>query len=250
MRLLALSIRGFRGVEQTDVLFGHHDVLVGPNGAGKSTIIDALSLVFGRTRLVRDLTEHDFYGSCPEATSRIRIVATVAGFDGDDPELNDTWFREGRAVPKWWNSSTGEVEPEFGEHAPILCAQIAFAARFDLEELQIESIRYFHDDDKIEDPFLRRFCSALSRQTLRRYRLLRPAGPSHLGSNRFLRLGLVPKRRLQPWVVSPPRPSWKSATVFVRLIHHSRKRPGLAPLVDRINGQVDGSCCRKRPDFS
>ncbi len=112
--------------------FGQQDVLVGPNGAGKSTIIDALSLVFGRTRLVRDLTEHDFYGSRPEATSRIRIVATLAGFDSDDPERNDAWFREGRAVPKWWNSSTDQIEPEPSVHAKILCVQIAFAARFDL----------------------------------------------------------------------------------------------------------------------
>ena len=154
MRLLALSIRGFRGVQQADLRFGQHDVLVGPNGAGKSTIIDALSLVFGRIRLVRDLTEHDFYGSRPEATSRIRIVATLAGFDGDDPERDDTWFREGRAVPKWWNSSTGQMEPEPGDHAETLCAQVAFAARFDLEELVVESIRYFHDDDDVEDPFL------------------------------------------------------------------------------------------------
>ena len=154
MKLLALSIRGFRGVQQADLRFGQHDVLVGPNGAGKSTIIDALSLVFGRIRLVRDLTEHDFYGSRPEATSRIRIVATLAGFDGDDPERNDTWFREGRAVPKWWNSSTGRGEPEPRDHAEILCAQVAFAARFDLEELVVESIRYFHDDDEVEDPFL------------------------------------------------------------------------------------------------
>ena len=101
MKLFALSIRGFRGIQQADLRFGQHDVLVGPNGAGKSTIVDALSLVFGRTRLVRELTEHDFYGSRPEATSRIRIVATLAGFDGDDPERNDAWFREGRAVPKW-----------------------------------------------------------------------------------------------------------------------------------------------------
>ena len=154
MKLLALSIRGFRGVQQADLRFCQHDVLVGPNGAGKSTIIDALSLVFGRIRLVRDLTEHDFYGSCPEATSRIRIVATLAGFDGDDPERNDAWFREGRAVPKWWNSSTGQMEPEPGDHAETLCAQVAFAARFDLEELVVESIRYFHDDDDVEDPFL------------------------------------------------------------------------------------------------
>ena len=154
MKLLALSIRGFRGVQRADLRFGRHDVLVGPNGAGKSTIIDALSLVFGRTRLVRDLTEHDFYGSLPEATSRIRIVATLAGFDGNDPERNDTWFREGRAVPKWWNSSTGRIEPEPGDAAEILCAQVAYAARFDLEDLMVESIRYFQDDDDIEDPFL------------------------------------------------------------------------------------------------
>ena len=154
MKLLALSIRGFRGVQHADLRFGQHGVLVGPNGAGKSTIIDALSLVFGRTRLVRDLTEHDFYGSRPEATSRIRIVATLGGFDGDDPERNDTWFREGRAVPKWWNWSTGQAEPALGDHAKTLCAQVAFAARFDLEELAIESIRYFRDDDNVEDPFL------------------------------------------------------------------------------------------------
>ena len=154
MKLLAFSIHGFRGVQQADMRFGQHDVLVGPNGAGKSTIIDALSLVFARTRLVRDLTEHDFYGSRPEATSRIRIVATLAGFDGDDPERNDTWFREGRAVPKWWNSSTGQFEPEAGHHAQTLCAQVAFAARFDLEDLVVESIRYFHDDDEVSDPFL------------------------------------------------------------------------------------------------
>ena len=154
MKLLALSIRGFRGVREAELRFGQHDVLVGPNGAGKSTIIDALSLVFGRTRLVRDLTEHDFYGSRPEATSRIRIVATLAGFDRDDPERNDMWFREGRAVPKWWNSSTDQVEPEPGDHAETLCTQVAFAARFDIEELVVESIRYFHDDDEVEDPFL------------------------------------------------------------------------------------------------
>jgi len=154
MKLLALSIRGFRGVQYADLRFGQHDVLVGPNGIGKSTIIDALSLVFGRTGLVRDLTEHDFYGSSPRATSRIRIVATLAGFDGDDPGRNDMWFREGRAVPKWWNSSTGQAEPVLGDGAKTLCAQVAFAARFDLEELAIESVRYFHDDDDMEDPFL------------------------------------------------------------------------------------------------
>lgn len=154
MRLLALSIRGFRGIQEACIRFGDHSVLVGPNGAGKSSVIDALSLVFGRTRLVRDLTEHDFHGSCPRAESRIRIVATLGGFDGNDPDRNEAWFREGRAVPKWWNRETGKVEPEPSEHAETLCAQLAFAARFDLEELVAETLRYFHDDDEVEDPFL------------------------------------------------------------------------------------------------
>ena len=154
MKLLALTIHGFRGIQKAELQFGLNDVLVGPNGAGKSTIIDAMSLVFGRTTLVRDLSEHDFYGSRPEATSRIRIIATLAGFNSNDPERNETWFREGRAVPKWWNSNTGNVEPEPGDCAKTLCTQIAYAARFDLEELVVDSIRYFHDDDSVEDPFL------------------------------------------------------------------------------------------------
>src|SRR5437870_3299682 len=120
MKLLALSINDFRGIQHADIRFGDHDVLVGPNGVGKSTIMDALSLVFGRTRLVRDLTEHDFYGSCPTATSRIRIIATLAGFEGNDPDRHEGWFREGRAVPKWWNVVTGKAEPEPGEHAETL----------------------------------------------------------------------------------------------------------------------------------
>lgn len=41
-------------------------MLIGPNGAGKSTILEALALLFGRDKLVRTLTEHDFYGNNPE----------------------------------------------------------------------------------------------------------------------------------------------------------------------------------------
>jgi len=153
MKLLTLSIDGFRGIRHAKIKFGDHDVLVGPNGSGKSTIIDALSLVFGRARLVRDLTEHDFHGSCPEATSRIRVVATLGGFAGNDPDRHDGWFREGRAVPKWWNRQTGTADPEQSGEAGELCAQIAFAARFDLEQLVVEQLRYFHDDDAVEDAF-------------------------------------------------------------------------------------------------
>ncbi len=153
MRLLSLSIEGFRGIQRANVRFGDHTVFIGPNGCGKSTIIDALSLVLGRTRIARDLTEHDFFGSCPGPTSRFRIITTLGGFPGNDPDRHDAWFREGRAIPKWWNSSTGEISPEPKEDAQELCAQIALAARFDCEELIVEQIRYFHDDDAVTDPF-------------------------------------------------------------------------------------------------
>ncbi len=237
MKLLALSIRGFRGVQQADVHFGQHDVLVGPNGAGKSTIIDALSLVFGRHRLVRDLTEHDFFGSRPEATSRIRIVATLAGFDGDDPERNDTWFREGRAVPKWWNSSMGQLEPEPGDQAETLCAQIAFAARFDLEELVVESTRYFQDDDEVVDPFLEDAVQPIP------FRLFDEIG-----------YYVLPARRTWEATASFASELFRKAVATVggipaQTILQERDRvrapdapleatPGLSPLVERINRQL------------
>ena len=237
MKLLALSIDGFRGIQHAIIRFGEHDVIVGPNGSGKSTIIDALSLVFGRTRLVRDLTEHDFYGSCPEATSRIRIVATLGGFAGNDPDQHDGWFREGRAVPKWWNSETGEAEPEPGQQSEVLCAQVAFAARFELEELVVESIHYFHDDGSVEDPFLGDVIQQIP------FRLFDDIG----------------------YYVLPTRRTWEAAASFASelfrkavataggipaqnvLVERDRLRKpqapleldaGLLPLADRINSQL------------
>lgn len=153
MRILALTVEGFRGIRRADIRLDDHTVIIGPNGSGKSTVIDCLSLVLGRSRLVRELTEHDFWGSCPTATCRIRIIATLGGFEGNDPDRHYDWFRDGRAVPKWWNSETGQAEPTPSEQGGELCAQIAFAARFDQDELAVEKILYFHDDDGIQDVF-------------------------------------------------------------------------------------------------
>ena len=57
-------------------------VLVGPNNCGKATVIEALALLFGRDRMVRTLTEYDFFGGNPQPTDRIRLIATVTGFHG------------------------------------------------------------------------------------------------------------------------------------------------------------------------
>jgi len=154
MKVLALEIDGFRGVQRARLVLPEHGVFVGPNGAGKSTIVDALSLAFGRTKLVRALTEHDFFGSSPEPSSRIRIVVTLGGFSSNRSEDFPAWFRHGRGVPKWWRPESQDLVAEPGADGHELCVQIGYSVRFDAEELAVEQLRYFYDDEEVEDPFI------------------------------------------------------------------------------------------------
>ena len=147
MRLALLTIQNFRGIRSGTLQFRDHTVLIGPNNCGKTTIIEAIALVLGRERLVRTLTEHDFFGSDPQPSDRIRLVATITGFDPDDFTAHPDWFREGRGVPKWFDSNTGQVLPERTRDSQELACQIAVAGRFDHESLEVETARYFHDDD-------------------------------------------------------------------------------------------------------
>ena len=153
MRIAALKIENFRGVRVGFIRFGKHPVLVGDNNTGKTTLVEALALVLGRDRLVRELTEHDFYGSSPQPKDRIKLVATITDFQDDDPEQSSQWFREGRAVSKWLDEATGSVYPRRDNQAWKLCCQIAVQARFDHESLVVETLRYFHDHDDPVDPF-------------------------------------------------------------------------------------------------
>ncbi len=84
MRIAQLWIQNFRGIREARITFGSHTVFIGPNNCGKTTIIEALALLLGRDRMVRTLTEHDFHGSDPAAPDRIKLVATVIGFRGDE----------------------------------------------------------------------------------------------------------------------------------------------------------------------
>lgn len=142
---------GFRGVTSADLVVQRTTTLVGPNGCGKSTIIDAVSLALGRPKMVRPLTEHDFTGSCPDSAARLRVLVTLVGFATNDPTDHEEWFRMGRAVPKWLDASGIEHPTELA--GADLSVTIGFAARFDHETLEVETLRYFHDDDAIVDPF-------------------------------------------------------------------------------------------------
>ncbi|HWI83849.1 ATP-dependent nuclease [Ramlibacter sp.] len=153
MRLVLLEITNFRGIRTGRVALGRHSVLVGPNNCGKTTIIEALALLFGRDRLVRSLTEHDFYGGRPKPQDRIKIVATVGGFKDDDFTVYPSWFGDNRGVPKWLDPTNSTVHAVRTDNASSLVCQIAFAARFDKDTLEVETARYFHDDPNAPDVF-------------------------------------------------------------------------------------------------
>jgi hypothetical protein len=153
MEIASLKIENFRGVQQGMIRFSPHTVLVGANNCGKTTVIEALALLFGRDRMVRQLTEHDFYGSNPQPADRIRLCATVIGFHDDDPAQHPDWFRDDRGIVKWWNAAPGTVHPARTDPAWKLACQIAFSARFHRPSLEVETLRYFHDDDSVGDVF-------------------------------------------------------------------------------------------------
>lgn len=154
MRVARLKIEGFRGANSADIQLSPHSVLIGPNNSGKTTIIEALALLLGRDRLVRRLTEHDFYGSNPTEASRIKVIATVIDFPYNDTDHNQPWFGMDAGVDKWLDPATGTLHAMPDDPSWKLAVQIGFAARFDLEELEAETVRFFVDDEAaLGDPF-------------------------------------------------------------------------------------------------
>jgi putative ATP-dependent endonuclease of OLD family len=154
MQIASLQIKNFRGIREGFIRFPRHSMLVGGSNFGKSTIIEALTLLFGRDRLVRELTEHDFYGSDPQPADRIELVATIIGYRGEDPDQNADWFRDGRAVPKWFDERTGLVHPVRTDPTWCLCCQIGYQAYFDRDTLSVDIARYFVDHEHPIDPFV------------------------------------------------------------------------------------------------
>lgn len=153
MEIANLKIENFRGVRDGIIQLSPHTVLVGSNNCGKTTVIEALALLFGRDRMIRQLTEHDFYGSDPRPRDRIRLIATVIGFSDEDPTQHPEWFRDDRGIVKWWDPTASVVVAARTNPDWRLACQIAFSARFDRPSLEVETLRYFYDDDTIGDVF-------------------------------------------------------------------------------------------------
>ena len=57
----------------------------------------------------------------------------------------------GRAIPKWIDAD-GTLHSSSAKDRR-LAGELGFAARFDHTDLTVETVRYFHDDDDVTDPF-------------------------------------------------------------------------------------------------
>jgi putative ATP-dependent endonuclease of OLD family len=145
VRVSLLEIKNFRGIKSGSIQFRDHTVLIGPNNSCKTTVIEALAFVLGRDRLIRTLSEHDFFDSKPEPATRIIIVATVTGFEPPDFTQHSDWFGDRRGVPFWFDPESGTVLPEQAHARQLLACQIVFAARFNADTLEVETARYFND---------------------------------------------------------------------------------------------------------
>lgn len=153
IKVRALTIKNFRGIKTGTVHFTDHSALIGPGNCGKTTVIEALALLLGRDRLVRNLTEHDFYGGNPKPGDRIELSAVITGFAKNDPDENPDWFRPNRGVPQWYSPRLKTTSAVRDHDHTELCVQLCFTACFNIETLTVETLRFFQDDSGI-NPFL------------------------------------------------------------------------------------------------
>jgi putative ATP-dependent endonuclease of OLD family len=239
MRIADVRIKNFRGIKKGRVTLGRHTVFIGPNNSGKTTVIEALTLLFGRDRLVRQLTEHDFYGGDPKAPDRILLVATVTGFTPDDPGEHPEWFRDGRGVPKWLDDTTGDLHASRDHADWNLACQIAYCARFDRPSLEMEAVRYFHDDDEIDDPFTDQMISSVP--TL----LIREIGfflvPANRTWDRIVSFASELFRRIVESADAQPSESVLAERDRLRVPAQPLESDGnLAAIVANLNGELAG----------
>ncbi|HYS04428.1 MAG TPA: AAA family ATPase [Candidatus Dormibacteraeota bacterium] len=153
MRISQIEIRNFRGIRHGRITLPAHAVLLGANNSGKTTIVESLALLFGRERMVRPVSDWDFYGGAPKPDSRFHIIATITGFPSDDAKMLPGWFvGEHAARPVWWHDDmeavSFESDPPDGAR---LAAQVALTGRYDDETCEFELARYFYDGEC--DPF-------------------------------------------------------------------------------------------------
>lgn len=164
MYIAKLSITNFRGISRADLKLSQHIILLGNNNSGKSTIIDAIGLVLGKESLVRNIGDWDFFGGNPKPDDRIKIVGLLTDFEFNDEDREKEWFNnKNGGIPQWYNEETGKIfNSQNAQNTLKLSIEIGFAARFNKEDLEFETIRYFASG--ISDPFEEDGLNTLSRE--------------------------------------------------------------------------------------
>jgi len=149
------------------------------------------------------------------------------------------WFRDDRGILKWWNPADGTVMPARLDPSWKLACQVAFAARFHRPSLEVETIRYFHDDDAIGDVFAEETATNFSA------RLIRDIGfffvPATRTWDRTVSFGSELFRRVV--AASEGQPSESVLSERDRLREPAARLEQdvrLAPIVNRLNQELRG----------
>lgn len=158
MRVRHLRIRNFRGIEDGEIHFRPHTLLVGGNNAGKSTICEALDLVLGPDRLYRRpvVDEHDFYmGRYVDAKGipiEIRIDVVLTALSPEERR------RFGGQHLRLWDDSASEFidEDENGadradDGGVDWALPVCFIGRYDREEDDFVGQTFFSHPEPIAD---------------------------------------------------------------------------------------------------
>jgi len=148
MKIRSLKISNFRSIENGQVLFPGHTVMIGGNSVGKSTICEALDLLLGPDRLsrVNAINEHDFHKRIYMDTEGepVKIELEVILTDLT-PELETKY----RAHREYWDTAeqklldeTNEAENTDLDHVtPAL--RIVFEGIYDIDEDEFSAQTYF-----------------------------------------------------------------------------------------------------------
>lgn len=158
MRVRHLRIRNFRGIEDSEIHFKTHTLLVGGNNAGKSTICEALDLVLGTERLYRRpvVDEHDFYRGRyldeDGAPVEIRIDAILTQLTPEERR------RFGDQHLRLWDDNASEFIDEeeggvgrSGEEGVDWALPVCFIGRYDREEDDFVGDTFFCHPESLID---------------------------------------------------------------------------------------------------
>jgi putative ATP-dependent endonuclease of OLD family len=204
VKIARVRIRKFRGIEEGEVFFDGHTVLVGDNNTGKSTILEAIDLVLGPERLRRRpvVDEHDFYaGIYIDEDNPVDITVEVVIIG-----LSDEQTRHFRDHLEWWDRVSRQLldspPPEGTDEEQVEPAlRVEFVGSYDSEEDDFVGQTFFSSpilEDGGKDLFRtmdKRKCGYLFLRTLR-------TGSRALSLERGSLLDIILKlqeKRLQMW---------------------------------------------------